>query len=210
MTSAGDRGLAGEQHLLGVGAQPVGCLGQQADGEPAGEQQRRQTEAARAFALDPRCEAPDGGDRQRCEDADGNRHQQVGDVRAVVERQTGLGQSLAVQAAPAAEAHEQDVAESCRDEARDQHRQQRRPESQTALDHQHPADDRAAEQRRDSRERAGAAEYRALALSHSARRGGDHAGDRAERDQRASGPRTAPKPSVPTAASTIPGPCGIG
>ena len=91
--------------------------------------------------------------------------------------------------APVPEADEDDVAGGRRDEAGEQRGGERRSEARRArLDHHHPADDRAAEERGDRRERARAREQGALALPEAQDRRDGEADDHPERDQRHLGP----------------------
>jgi hypothetical protein len=73
-------------------------------------------------------------DDQRGGDADDDPDQEVVDMRPVVRRQVRDGEALCVQPAPAAEADEDHVADRGGHEARDQDREERRPERDAALD----------------------------------------------------------------------------
>jgi hypothetical protein len=89
-----------------------------------------------------------------------------------------------VEAAPGAEPDEDHVADRGRDEARDQHRERRGAHRDAALDHHHPAHDRAVEERRDRGERAGGGKNGLFPLAERAGKRHYHPDDRAERDQR--------------------------
>ena len=86
--------------------------------------------------------------------------------------------------APVAEPDEDHVADGRGHESREEHRQQERSHLEPALDHEHPADDRPAEQRRDRRERAGRRDHGLLLLAELHEPRDEHPGDRSERDQR--------------------------
>lgn len=91
------------------------------------------------------------------------------------------------------EADEDHVPDGRRHEPGQEHGQEERSHLEAALDHQHSADDRPAEQGRDRRERAGRRHHRLLLFAelHEAR---DHDPcDRAERDQRRLGAEHRPE-----------------
>ena len=99
--------------------------------------------------------------------------------------QTRLDEPGRSEPAPVPEADEDDVAGCRRDEAREQRGRERGSEPGGArLDHHHPADDRAAEERGDRRERARAREQGAPLLPQAQERCDGEADDRPERDQR--------------------------
>ena len=177
------RGLAREEHVLRVGAEQIGGLGQDADREAAAEKEERHRRPRHVF--NAVCEAADGGDHDRRQHADDDREDQVVDVRPLVRGQPGLGEARRSEAAPVAEADEDDVAGRRGDESGEERRREGGTEARCAgLDHQHAADDRPAEERRDGREGAGAGEERTLLLPQAQDRRDHQADDHPERDQR--------------------------
>ena len=84
---------------------------------------------------------------------------------ALVERQVGHDQAGSVEAAPVAEPDEDQVAHRRGDEAGQQGGKQSRSEADAALDEQHAAHERAAEERGDRGEGAGRRQHRGFPLT---------------------------------------------
>jgi hypothetical protein len=103
-------------------------------------------------------------------------------VRALVERQVRDDQPGGVEAAPVAEADEDQVAHRGRDEPGEQGRDRRRSEADAALEEQHASDQRPAEERGDRRERAGGGQHLRLPLGQPGERGDRERDDGPERD----------------------------
>jgi hypothetical protein len=72
MTTAGSPSLAREEHVLGVGAEPVGHLGQQAHCEPTHDEQQRHADALLAVR-DGESESTNHYEYERGEHTDGDR-----------------------------------------------------------------------------------------------------------------------------------------
>jgi hypothetical protein len=91
-----DRGLAGEQDILRVGAEAVRQQRDEPHGETAREEERGHAEPARAVARDAGRDSVDRDDRQRGRNADREREEQVGEMRTLVQREVGDGETRRV------------------------------------------------------------------------------------------------------------------
>ena len=145
-------------------------------------------------------------------DPHGQGDQQVLQARAVVGRQPRDLERRCLEPAPVAQSGEDQVAAGCRDQPREQHRDQRGAQPDARLHQQHAGRQGAAEQGRDRRERTGRRQHAPLARSHVHEWRDGHPYHRARAISGASGPSTAPNESVASAASATPGPheTGVG
>ena len=103
-TSFGHRGLAGEEHVLRVGAERLGEQREQAHREAAPEQERRH--AGRRLRSHPLRRAPDDGDEQRG-GTPTTTARKIDEVRPLVGGKAGDTQRGRFQPAPVAEADEE-------------------------------------------------------------------------------------------------------
>ena len=108
----------------------------------------------------------------------------VADMHTGVLRQACEGDRLRLEAAPVAEADEDEITDAGRHETGQEDRDGRGAEANRALHHQHATDDRSAEESRDGSERARTPEHRALLWAEPCDAGDQDADQGSERDQR--------------------------
>ena len=140
------RGLSREQNVHRVGSELTSELRQQADGERAAEEEPRKPHAP-TEPVDALAEPPGDEHGQRTGHADDDGDDQVAKVHTVVERQVGHDEAGCLEATPAPEPYEDEVADARGDEARKEDGEQRGAHPDSALHEQHARDERPAEER---------------------------------------------------------------